>query len=717
MPKFPPMGVTAVVDGYTDFLTKMGGMSKATSATHTSIANLASTSFGGVVIGAAAAAAAIGVIGVAAAAAGVAIGKVLYDIAEKSAYMIDIQEAFSSFTTRAGKLGDVVLAAWQDASAGVITNIDLMTTYNTATRRLGDTLTEELPKAFPLLKKAAESSGDSFAGFTQKLVNGVGRLRVAQLAQLGIQIDLTQLTEDYAKAHGIEAKAVDKETQRNLVFAESLKQLKEEFGDLVPVGEESDDVFERLQVDIKNAKDTIKIGIAEAMIPLAQAFEGLSKEYLPDFTRYMRAVFIPKLGELVKWIAQKLIPALRKMGVWVGEKAKKAWAKLKAWFDMNWPTIKAKGEALWVAIKANWEKFKVWLDTKFMPAWGRFKEWWTVTAWPAIKSTAEKAWTTVQAKWDIFKVWYETTFLPAWGKLKTWFDTNWPIIKDKAETLWATVQTNWAIFKGWLETTFLPAWDTLKAWWDTNWPTIRATLENTWLTVQTKWTEFQTWYTNTFLPAFTTKTQEVKDNINAAWQGVVDFWNTNLKPVWDVMVTYFNSIMLPVWQAIADLVSAVVVKSFENLVWIWNTAVKPALEGLWGTLWDIMEALGLGEPKWDDLKTTIENIGKAIEPLLTWVHDLADTIRNMEIPEFLQGHSPSPFEKTLKGIKEQMLDLHAIGMPSMGGALLKALPAGAAGGGNTTNLSPAYNLAIHTSAPRENIVADFGMMQALSRRR
>jgi hypothetical protein len=716
MPKFPPLGVTAVVDGYKDYLQKMGGMSQATSATHTSIAKLAATSLGGVVTGAAAAAAAIGVIGVAAAAAGVVVGKVLYDIAEKSAYMIDIHEAFNTFTQRAGKFADEVIGVWQDASAGVISNIDLMATYNTSIRRLGDTLTEELPKAFPLLKKAAESSGEDFATFTQKLIGGIGRLRMAQLAQLGVNIDLTQLTEDYAKAHGIEAKAVSKETQRTLVFAEALKQLKEEFGDLVPVGEEADDVFERIRVDIKNAKDTIKMGIAEAMIPLAQAFEGLSKEYLPDFTRYMRAVFIPKLGELVKWIADKLIPALRKMGVWVGEKAKKAWASLKSWFDMNWPIIKAKAEALWTAVQANWAKFKVWLDTKFMPAWGRFKEWWTVTAWPAIKSTAEKAWTTVQAKWEIFRGWYETTFLPAWGKLKTWFDTNWPIIKDKAEKLWLTVQANWTTFKGWLETTFTPAWDTLKAWWDTNWPTIKKTLEDTWVSVQAKWTEFQTWYTGTFLPAFEQGTAEAPVKLSKSQQAVLDFWENTMKPALESVAVYFNTIVLPSWQAAWDLISAVLTTAWANLVWLWENTLKPALDTMHDSFGAVTDALGLGQSTWDDFKTTIENIGKAIEPVVQWVHDLADDIRNMTIPKLLQGNSPSPFEKTLKGIKEQLLELHSIGMPSMGGALLKALPAGGASAGGSST-SQAFNLTVNSSAPREQVVADFGMMQALSRRR
>jgi hypothetical protein len=115
----------------------------------------------------------------------------------------------------------------------------------------------------------------------------------------------------------------------------------------------------------------------------------------------------------------------------------------------------------------------------------------------------------------------------------------------------------------------------------------------------------------------------------------------------------------------------------------------------------------------------IDDGGKGIEPLVGWIHDLAEAIGNIGVPKALQQHSPSPLEKSLMGVRSQMEAINALGMPGFGGKGFSPVLAGpvsgamAGSGGSNSN----YNLTVNTSAPREQITADFGMMRALARRR
>jgi hypothetical protein len=544
------MGVAAVVEGYKDFVDKVGGMAKSVGDSQRDIGGLGSISLGGLVSSAGIAATAVAAIGAAAVGAGLLVGKLVMDIAEQTAPMLDIKGIYEDLTARAGQSADATLALWQDATKGTIPAIKLMEIYNTSARQLGDTMTQRLPEAFPLLKKAAEATGQDFATFTNTLIKGVGRLRVGTLAQIGVTIDADQVYGDFAATIGKTAAELSDDEKKTALFNASIAQLTSDLSGVDINAEEADDAFERMRVTIQDTKDQIKIAITEAVLPLAVKFAELAKQYLPQLVAVFEEKVIPALTIFVDWLITNLPGAID--------------AAVKFFGDLQ-------------------------------TTGGQLAEYWTTTLQPALQRVAEVV-----------------------GAL----------LGPYLRTLGVII-------------------------------------------------------TQVILPALTL------------------MWN------------FFSKYILPILRTVANVVGAVLGLALRVLYGIFTTLILPVLEKVWR--W-ISEKLG---PIFRWLGEVIQKVSDFLAPFLEGMNDFAGWLNDVKLPAWLTGHSPSPFEKTLAGIRDTMLDINAIGGPGflgMGMPPLAVAPAGAGGSAGDT-FSPAYNLAIHTSAPRENIVADFGLMQALSRRR
>lgn len=110
----------------------------------------------------------------------------------------------------------------------------------------------------------------------------------------------------------------------------------------------------------------------------------------------------------------------------------------------------------------------------------------------------------------------------------------------------------------------------------------------------------------------------------------------------------------------------------ENWDSFWNDASDKVKE-VWENIkkW-IVENLGISEEEINKFITAAiapfkkgwEGISKAIETVIGWVEKLIGWLAKVVIPDSLLGHSPSPFETSLRGIGDALNDLSSFRLPA-----------------------------------------------------
>jgi len=128
---------------------------------------------------------------------------------------------------------------------------------------------------------------------------------------------------------------------------------------------------------------------------------------------------------------------------------------------------------------------------------------------------------------------------------------------------------------------------------------------------------------------------------------------------------------MPIVSALAKLLVAVLGKAFEVLAGLWQNVLWPALKKLWEFLSNDMK------PIWD-------KVALAVQKVVEWIEKLTEKIKNIKLPEWLQRHSPSPFEMTFIGAGEAIKKMARVELPRLS-AQLQTVPIGIGAGGSTTN--------------------------------
>ena len=148
------------------------------------------------------------------------------------------------------------------------------------------------------------------------------------------------------------------------------------------------------------------------------------------------------------------------------------------------------------------------------------------------------------------------------------------------------------------------------------------------------------WVSTKLVPAFIAFANFINTSVLPAI-GSVGGWITEaLVPALQTMWTWFSVNILPLLLAVADVVGAVLFKAFEILGGLWTNVILPALQAMGAWIDGLLEPIG--------------GVVGAIEKFVDWLGKAADAIRNLKLPEWLVGHSPSPFENTLRGISDAL---------------------------------------------------------------
>jgi len=210
-------------------------------------------------------------IGAAAVVMGATIDKA-FDIGYAGAQTKRLEASGNDLASSLGGNYSDIIQALDEASLNTVSQTDLMTAANRAMMlQLGADATQ-LADLMQVAAFRGRAMGlDTTQAFSD-IVTGVGRMSPMILDNLGIVIDAERRYQDYAKAQGISADAIDATTKKQIllngVLEEGTKMIAEAGG--LALDEAAS--YERMRASIKDLGDEIKRSLSE---PLADAADAL----------------------------------------------------------------------------------------------------------------------------------------------------------------------------------------------------------------------------------------------------------------------------------------------------------------------------------------------------------------------------------------------------------------------------------------------------------
>lgn len=459
---------------------------------------------------------AFGVIGAAATAAGLA----LLSFTTSAASLQNVQAAFDGIATASGRSGNEVLAALEKGSAGMVSQRDLMLTYNKAAQLVSKDFANQLPDAMQYVGKVAAATGQDMGFLMDSLVVGVGRLSPAILDNLSIQVSLEEATARAAKMFGVQADSLTKAQQQAGMMAVVTEKLAANTAAMPEVAGTAAAQLAEMSAQIQNAKDQAGLAfipVLQTLLPLllglltrvqglvphlqrfgevlallinyvkggGDVFQGLSTAMLmlgvPPGVVAAFDAFVAKLrefGGLIQQVVAWAAPYVAMVAGWLGEHVKLQDVLLALGAAIMTVVIPAIGAILapiagaiaaFVAVMA----VVALLRTAWEENWGGIQE----------KATAVSEWlkTNVPLAFQAISDFVTNTLLPALNNVWSFIQANViPIFQALGDLLSAVVGVAVTALAGLWQNVLLPALQTVGAWIQDNLGPILEKF-NTWL--------------------------------------------------------------------------------------------------------------------------------------------------------------------------------------------------------------------------------------------
>lgn len=205
------------------------------------------------------------------------VGAAVLGLAQDAAAIPGVTSAFETLTSTMDGGATAMLAALQDSSGGLITNTELMRSFNTAASLVGKDFAERLPDSMGYLSKVSAATGQDMGFMLDSLVKGVGRLSPLILDNLGIQVNLAEANEEYAASIGKTADELTKSEQQTALMNQVMEKLAENTEGM----EGLSNPFEAFRVTLQNVKDDIGAQLLPAVTPLIEKFSELAQQAIP----------------------------------------------------------------------------------------------------------------------------------------------------------------------------------------------------------------------------------------------------------------------------------------------------------------------------------------------------------------------------------------------------------------------------------------------------
>jgi phage-related protein len=237
-------------------------------------------------------------VGLTAVAGGLAaVGGAAIALARDAAPLQGVEDAFYGIADAAGIGGDAMKSALQEGSAGMITNRDLMMSFNKAAQLVSVDFAQQLPDAMQYLGKVAQATGQDMGFMMDSLVTGVGRMSPMILDNLGIQVSLSEAMDRAAEMTGKQASALSKAEQQAGLMSVVLEKLEKNTAAMPDVAGSATQAFASFETTLKNTKDQIGQALLPAITPLMGKIGELAATWLPKVGDAITKV-MDRVGEL-----------------------------------------------------------------------------------------------------------------------------------------------------------------------------------------------------------------------------------------------------------------------------------------------------------------------------------------------------------------------------------------------------------------------------------
>jgi len=199
-------------------------------------------------------------MGLAIGTAAAALGGLIFGIdkfADDADRITGIHRGFENLTRSVGETADTYLNKMRPASAGLLTDLELMEGANklliSGLKLTSDQMADLAKGATELGSIVGVNASDAF----ERLTQGISRHAPLMLKQLGITINATKANAEYARSLGVSSQELD-ENQKSMAFAvEALKQIDEKTKDAASNLPTFSEGWRAAGNDIANAKDRL----------------------------------------------------------------------------------------------------------------------------------------------------------------------------------------------------------------------------------------------------------------------------------------------------------------------------------------------------------------------------------------------------------------------------------------------------------------------------
>ena len=248
-------------------------------------------------------------VGVSAGAALIGLGAVFLKLAADAAPVPAIAQSFVA-------LGGSI-EAMRKGSLGLITDVELMKSFNVAASLVSRDFAQKLPDAMLALGKVAASTGQDMGFLLNSLTTGVGRLSPMILDNLAIQVSLTDAYEDFASANGLVATELSKTEQQAALMAQVMAKLNANTADLPDIAGNASTQLGSMSVMFKNLKTDMGVAFLPVLQAVLEPLIALSRWILPSIVFEVKRLAAFLLRTVVPAFTAVIDTTIRFLSVWL----------------------------------------------------------------------------------------------------------------------------------------------------------------------------------------------------------------------------------------------------------------------------------------------------------------------------------------------------------------------------------------------------------------
>lgn len=429
-------------------------------------------------------------------------GKALWDMASNAAPIQGISAAFRGVATDASATLEIL----RQGALGMVSDADLMQTYNKAAQMISKSFADDLPNAMGYLSKVSASTGTDLGYLLDSLTVGVARLSPQILDNLNIQVNATEANEAYAKAIGKNVSELTKQEQQTAMMNQVMEKLAINTASLPDVTGNAATGMQQLQTTFQNVKDQVGVALIPILIALLTPLGELATEYGPRVAVWF-GLLVPLLaqgaegfGVLMGFVDQVIgaldsfiwmlsvgvepIDAIRTaLSAAFGPEVGNAVANFLTGIEPILETLKAVFAEVWGFIQSVVASFVAWFQAN-LPLIQETGQTLADFFQNHIAPALDNAWNIIKTVVQTAIVIIQSVITAAMQVINGDWTAAWETIKTLAATVWEAIKTIVTEFMEGILNAIGSNLDQFKATWSANWEMAKTIVSTVWSNIQ-----------------------------------------------------------------------------------------------------------------------------------------------------------------------------------------------------------------------------------------